>query len=46
LKTGESDRVAKAVILAAGEGQMLKPFTRYKLKVMIRIANRRDMTNS
>ena len=30
----------KAVILAAGEGQRLRPFTRFKPKVMIPIANK------
>jgi len=40
LKKVEGDSRAQAVILAAGEGQRLKPFTRYKPKVMIPIANR------
>lgn len=40
MKIGENDRGARAVILAAGEGQRLRPFTRYKPKVMLPIANR------
>ncbi|MBI4304547.1 MAG: NTP transferase domain-containing protein, partial [Chloroflexi bacterium] len=34
------DRIEQAVILAAGEGQRLRPFTSLKPKVMIRIANK------
>jgi glucose-1-phosphate thymidylyltransferase len=40
LKKAESEKGAQAVILAAGEGQRLRPFTRYKPKVMLPIANR------
>jgi UDP-N-acetylglucosamine diphosphorylase/glucosamine-1-phosphate N-acetyltransferase len=34
------DRISQAVILAAGEGQRLRPFTASKPKVMIAIANK------
>ena len=40
MKKVGSDSRAQAVILAAGEGQRLKPFTKYKPKIMIPIANR------
>jgi glucose-1-phosphate thymidylyltransferase len=33
-------RIEQAIILAAGEGQRLRPFTAYKPKVMIPIANK------
>ena len=34
------ERIEQAVILAAGEGQRLRPFTASKPKVMIPIANK------